>query len=985
MTARTRCTGFAFLLVLLTPSSAQAEFGIVPGSTIAKAHSPIPLVFPSGDIGNKCAESPPAFGPPSCRISRLDGPGGIRAAAPIARAGAHPDASGSGELADTANFKVKDFFLDSPPGFLGNPTVVPSCDRDAFRNTWQGTGDPSKACPPVSQVGVATIETRSSGGETTPVYRIVPSPGSPASFGFRVVTFGIVVNANLRTDGDYGLVISSTDIDAGLSAGLISATVTLWGVPADPVHDPDRWNPTKPALDSKGKPIIREGEPLIGDWSAPSGQPRIPFLQTPTDCTADSLISTARIDSWQEQGRFLPEDPFDPTYAIPAPQPTGCDQLSFNPFVALVPSATNSDSPTGVSVQMEVPQNYDPDEFSTPQLKKAVVTLPDGMSVNPSAADGIEGCTTEQIGLLTTNGAYPNPIRFAKGDANCPQASKLGTGEVETKLLEEKLKGDLYLATPYDNPFHSLLAVYFVFRGPGFVIKLPGKVEADPVTGQLKTIVDYSPQLPFDKLTGDFFGGPRAPVATSSVCGAQRIETTLTPWSTPFTSDATPFNHYDATKGPAGAPCSFSLASRPFVPELTAGTASPIAGGYSPLTTRLTRPDGDQELGRGVTVKPPLGFSAALKGIPYCSEARIAAAEANTGVGETASPSCPAASEVGHALTGTGAGPTPLFTKGTVYLAGPYKGAPLSLAIVNPAIAGGTPGDPVFDLGVVVVRVALHLDPRTAQITAISDPVPQILKGIPLRVKDIRVNLDRPKTGINPTNCEEMRFDVEATGQNGATASLSNRYQAVECASLGFKPRLDLSLGGGTKRGGHPALRAVVRPRKGDANIARAAVTLPDSAFLDQGHIRTVCTRVQFAVHECPQGSIYGYARAITPLFDQPLEGPVYLRSSDNLLPDLVAELNGQVDVELVGRIDSVHGGIRNTFDVIPDAPVSKFTLSMQGGKKGLIINSRNLCAQPSYANARYVAKNGRRYAYRPRVVAEGCAKAARKHKGHRR
>jgi hypothetical protein len=287
----------------------------------------------------------------------------------------------------------------------------------------------------------------------------------------------------------------------------------------------------------------------------------------------------------------------------------------------------------------------------------------------------------------------------------------------------------------------------------------------------------------------------------------------------------------------------------------------------------------------------------------------------------------------------------------------------------------------------VEVRVALHVDPHSAQVTAVSDPVPQTLMGIPLRIKDIRFALDRPGFGINPTNCEEKSFGVNATGQNGATASLTNRFAVVECGALGFKPPLALRLRGGTGRGAHPAFTAIATPRPGDANIAKVAVTLPHSAFLDQAHIRTVCTRVQFAADACPTGSIYGHATAITPLLDHPLEGPVYLRSSDNLLPDLVVALKGPesqpIEVELAGRIDSVKVGIRNSFEAVPDAPVTKFTLSMQGGRKGLIVNSRNLCSKPSFASARYLGQNGRRYGYRPQVVAQGCGKA-RNSKKHR-
>ena len=937
----------ALTVLALAPSAGAEEFGVIPGSVVGKTHQPIPLIPRTG-------------GTP--RRDRVADKAAIVAAPFLSQAGDHPDATGAGEI--TLVDDVKDFFVNAPPGFLGNPTAVDACSREAFAT--ERDVPPQTRCQPASQVGVITIHVIAIPGggiETLPVYRLTPTPGFPASFGFRVLDgFPIVINANIRTDGDYGVTLSTENITA--QHDLRGVTATLWGTPAKKIHDADRWDPS------------------TRDWDATSGQTHIPFIQAPADCNAERLVTTTRLRSWQDPTHWLPENPNDPDFAIPAPQPTECEKLRFKPSIVLLPSIANSDSPTGVSVQMQVPQNEEPEGLSTPPLKKAVVTLPEGMSVNPAAATGRQGCSSAQIGLLGTHFPYPNPIRFAKGDAECPQASKVGAGIVDTALLDEPLEGDVYLATPHDNPFGSLLALYLVFRGPGFTIKLPGKVQIEP-NGQLTTTFDNNPQLPFDSLSLNFFGGPPAPLATSPLCGTQTIATTLTPWSAPQSGPPeTPENRYEATRGPAGAPCSFSEASRPFGPALSAGTASPIAGAFSAMTMRLTRPDGHQPLA-GLTVRPPRGFTAVLRGVPYCSEARIAAAAQRTGRSESAFPSCPAASRLGSLLTGAGAGPTPLFTEGDAYLAGPYKGAPLSLVTITPALAGGTPGNEVFDLGTVVVRVALHVDSRTAQITAVSDEVPQTLKGIPLRIRDIRVNLDRPEWGINPTSCAEKSFEVDATGQNDATASLSNRFQAVECRALGFRPRLHTRLLGATGRGGHPKLRAVLAPRKGDANISRVAVSLPRSEFLDQAHIRTVCTRVQFAAESCPKGAVYGHAVAFSPLLDKPLRGPVYLRSSDNLLPDLVAALKGPasqpIEVDLVGRIDSVRGGIRTTFEAAPDAAVSRFVLTMQGGKKGLLVNSRDLCARPSRVIARFKGHNGRRHNPKP-LLKNDCGKRSKKH-----
>jgi hypothetical protein len=912
--------------------------GILPGTFSYKLHAPVPLLSISGGF------------PFSQRAADVKG---LFAAPFVTQAGAHPDASSTSVLDFSDGFEIpRDIVVDAPAGFVGNPTAVAVCDREAFHNTWAPDGDRTKGCSPSTQVGVITSLF---GGflpsQTFPVYRLTPAPGHSASFGFPYsFASGLLLNADLRTDGDYGLTLSSTAI--GLFSLLPASFLTFWGVPADPVHDPERW------------------DQQIGDWGASVGIPQVPLIANPTDCNSGILGARLRMRYWTDPGHWLPEDPEDPTYRAFSPEPRGCEKLSFAPRITLLPSISNSDSPTGVSVQMEIPQNHDPDGLATPPLRKAVFTLPEGMSINPAAADGLRGCTSAEIGLLGTDFPYPNPIHFAKGDSHCPQASKIGAGVVETDLLEEQLQGDVYLASPYDNPFHSLLALYLVFRGPGFVVKLPGKVEADPRTGRLTTTFDPIPQLPFENLTLNFFGGPRAPLATPPTCGSKPIASELTPWSAPQSGPpATPVNRYTSERGPADTPCSFSLASRPFSPDLLAGTQNPIAGAASAFSLRLGRPDGHQELA-GLSITPPPGITAQLKDIPYCPEGAIERARARVEPGdgqlEREHPSCPPASRVGTLLTGAGAGPTPYFIRGSAYLAGPYKGAPLSLVTITPALAGGEAGDPVFDLGVVVVRIALYTDPQTAQITAVSDPIPQTLKGIPLRIKDVRVLLDRAGFTQNPTSCEEMPVTGGATGQNGAGASLSNRFQVADCAALGFRPRLSLRLFGATGRGRHPKLRAVLKARPGDANLARVGVVLPRSEFLDQGHIRSVCSRAQFAQGSCPQSSVYGHARAFSPLLGEPLAGPVYLRSSDHKLPDLAIALRGQVPIDVDGRIDSTGGRIRATFASLPDAPLSKFILTMQGGKKGLLVNSRDLCAQPPHLRSKLAGHNGRYHDSRP-------------------
>jgi hypothetical protein len=399
---------------------------------------------------------------------------------------------------------------------------------------------------------------------------------------------------------------------------------------------------------------------------------------------------------------------------------------------------------------------------------------------------------------------------------------------------------------------------------------------------------------------------------------------------------------------------------------MDAGTISPGAGAYSPLVVNLRREDGSQQFSSvGLTLPP--GLSGRLAALSYCPEHALAAARANGGVDEQAAPSCPATARIGSAILGVGAGTTPYYASGQAYLAGPYRGAPISLAIVTPAVAGP------FDLGTIVVRIALYVDAESAQITVKSDSIPAILKGIPLDVRSIAIRLDRPNFTLNPTNCDPMAVAATVNGAGGAASSLSNRFQVGGCAGLGFKPELSVGFSGApTPRGGHPEMRAVLRARPGDANIGGAAIVLPKTEYLDNSHIQTICTRARFAIRSCPTRSIYGYAKAWSPLLDEPLRGPVYLRSSDGKLPDLVAALDGQIRINLVGHIDSVRGRIRNTFAALPDVPVSKFELTMKGGRRGLLVNNTQLCRAAPRAGVFFRGQNGKTHRARP-AVKVGC------------
>lgn len=885
---------------------------------------------------------------------------------PVGKAGSRPDQLTAdlgfaivrpGSLLTGADGGLRDLTVDLPRGLVVNPQATAERCTEAQLE--------SKSCPDESQVGTVSALTFTTTVQQTQteLYNMIAPAGTPGEFGFNAVGAGIFVHVigGVRSDEDYGLSGSSHDILALGTNPVLGAMAQFWGDPTGASHDSLR------------------GTCRITVGSCPVEHRTTPLVTMPSACSGP-LAARAKADSWGSPTatREAQSSLVDPTGGPVGV--SGCSALEFKPTLTLRPEVRTAETPTGFHVNLHVPQNERRDETATANLMETTVTLPAGLALNPAAAGGLDACSEAQVGLLGTGFAPPHRIRFSAAPANCPEASKVGTVEVGTPLLDHPLPGAVYVARPHENPFGTLLGVYIVVDDPqsGVVAKLPGRVEADPVTGQLTTTFQENPELPFEDFDVDFFGGPRAALRTPATCGSFATESSLAPWSgTPAVHRSDPFQ---IDQGPNGAPCALDEAAMPNAPGFEAGTLTPIAGSYSPFVMRLQRPDGAQQLDR-LSLTLPRGLTGKLAGIPPCPDAALAAAASRPGVAEQSAPSCPAASEVGQVTVGAGAGPQPYYAQGRVYVAGPYRGAPLSLAVVTPAVAGP------FDLGTVVVRAAAFVDPTTAQVTATSDPLPHILEGIPLEIRDIRLDMSRPEFTLNPTSCSPKAIVGAATSLLSQVAPLSERFQAGGCRGLDFAPRLNLRLFGKTRRGAHPRLRALVRMKPGEANIASAAVALPHSEFLDQAHIRTVCTRVQFAADACPSGSIYGHATAITPLLDEPLTGPVYLRSSSHELPDVVVALKGPasrpIEVNLAGRVDSIHGGLRNTFEAVPDAPVSKFILNLQGGKRGLIINSRNLCTSRNRATVKLDAQNGKVHDFRPALKTD-CGKAAKRKRHHR-
>jgi hypothetical protein len=868
---------------------------------------------------------------------------------------------GVGAISPVGN--VRNILTELPPGLIGDPTAVPTCSRFDVGQS---------LCPGADQVGVVVAELQSgtvNEVQTVGLYNVTPPAGRPAYFGAEILKLGRVwIEPTVRTGGDYGITAEANNTSA--EAGVLRAEVRLWGVPADPAHDPQRRCPD---------PSVQEGSQKV-DCSADLAAPLKPFLTDPTAC-GSTLPVGLRVDSWQAPGDYD-----SATSELPAF--TGCNQIEFTPGIEARPTTDVADSPSGLHVDIHVPQNEDAEGRAEANLRDAIVTLPPGLVVNPSSANGLGACTAAQIGL--TSAPKATPVTYTSAAPECPASSRLGTVEIDTPLLDHPLPGSVYLAQPFENPFDSLLGIYITVDDPvsGVVVKLAGQVDPDPQTGQLTSVVEEAPQLPFEDFKLDFFKGAAAPLRTPAVCGGYQTGSVLTPWSAPESGPpATPADHYEVSSAPGGGNCAHSAASEPNSPSFEAGTQAPTAGAYSPFVLHLARADGSQEIS-SIDTTLPAGLIGKLAGVTECSDAALAAAAGHSGASEQQTPSCPASSELGTVQVGAGAGPQPYYAGGHAYLAGPYKGAPLSLAIITPAVAGP------FDLGTVVVRTALQVNPETTQITAVSDQIPHILQGIPLDVRSVTVDLKRSDFTLNPTNCERKTVTGSVGSVQGQSAAVSNPFQVGGCKSLGFAPRLALSLKGSTKHAGHPALKAVLTYPKGSyANIAKAQVNLPHSEFIDQANLNKTCTKPVLLAGNCPASSVYGTAKAWTPLLAKPLEGPVYLVGGYGYkLPALVAELDGQIKVLLVGKVDSgSNHGIRNTFEAVPDAPVEKFELNLKGGPKySLLENSEDLCAKPQKAIADFTAQNGRVLNTHP-LIANSCkgnggkgnkGKGSKKHKG---
>jgi hypothetical protein len=781
----------------------------------------------------------------------------------------------------------------------------------------------------------------------SPIYNLVPERGFPAEFGFNVLGQTIIIYATaVPTPEGYVLRVSAPGIPVVFQFESIS--LTFWGVTAEESHTPFRFNSS--------------------DIPVESGIPPLAFLTNPVNCSAGPLTATAMTDTWEDPGSFTPdgspnlEDPaWQRETSVVYPEMTGCDLLRFAPELSVAPTTSQADEPTGAKIDIRVPQAAQlPGEQTTPELKDVTVALPSGMSIAPGAGDGLQGCSEAQIDLAS---AQP-------GD--CPEGSVLGTVRITTPLLASPLEGQVFLGSPGCDPCSNadaadgnMYRLFIEVRGSGLVIKKEGTIYANTSTGQLTTTFANDPQLPFSDLQLQFKGGLRAGLATPQACGTFTTLSDMTPWSAPATPEATPSSSFDVDWDGAGGACPAVV---PFAPSFSAGTSNPNAGQFSPLTVNIDREDREQDMA-AIQVTTPPGLSGILTGVPLCGEP-----QASLGT-------CSESSRIGTMTVAAGPGGHPLYEKGSLYLTGPYEGAPFGLSIVVPTQAGP------FNLGNVVVRAKIDVDPVTTALTVTSDPLPQILDGVPLRLRTANVTVERPGFVFNPTSCAQLHVQATITGAQGAVEHASVPFAVSGCAGLHFGPAFKVTTSAKTSRKDGASLDAkVTYPTGTQSNIASVKVDLPKQLPSRLTTLQKACAARTFEANPaaCPSASIIGVAKAETPELPVPLTGPAYFVSHGGAaFPDLEIVLEGYgVRIDLTAATFISKAGITSsTFRSIPDAPVDSFELYLPEGPHSALAANGNLCTQKLLMPTRFTAQDGAQLKQDTKITVTGCAKAKVKKK----
>ena len=859
-------------------------------------------------------------------------------------AGDHPNLVTTFSMENPSELEApKDIILNFPEGLFGNPQAITNCRSVDFALS---------QCPVGSQAGIITLRA-DIGGNPNTVVGIAPIfdmesqiEGETARFAFIVPGFNIPISmpVSVRTTGDYGLRMTISSITQQVP--LTYAETTLWGYPAEKANDDERF-----PIGSPGSPAGCAG---VSEVTQPSGEPCIaaprtagiairPLIDNPTVCTGQPLPVTISIRTYKDPGTL--------THAsADYPATSACDEQIFDPVLNAKLTTTAADSPAGIDLQLRSPQFLGFSK-SPSQLRSATLILPEGLSINPDAADGQTACSDDQANF------------DSEGPAECPDNSKIGNFDIRTPALIGPLEGSLYFGEPKPG---NQYRVFMIASGFGINAKLVAEAYPDATTGQLTMQVTELPQVPFEEFNLRLFASQRGLIATPTQCRIYTADSLFVPWNDKLAPQRSrpPLS---VSSGPNGRPCPGPV--RPFSPRLEAGTSNPVAGSFSDFALKLDRDDGDQFLG-DLNFRLPPGFTGSLRGIPYCPESAIEAAAQGSGRAELAASSCPAASQVGTTNVSAGPGTHPFNAVGKMFLSGPRGGAPLSLAAITPALAGP------YDYGNVVVRVGLNIDPQTAQVRAVSERMPQVIGGVPIRMRSIRVNINRPNFTINPTNCNPMTVDSQGIGDQGTVTDFSSYFHVVNCANMQFKPKMAVKQVGrkGTKRSQNPRLVFDLRTRPGDANIKTMAVTLPSAFNIDQGNLGNICSEKELAEKQCAGRTSIGNASTKTPLLDQPLAGPVYAVSGSGGLPRLAFILNGQVDLVPRAESKATKSGLRTTVPVVPDAPIGHFSFNLNGGKNGYLANTRSLCGKPPVVRVEFEGQNGRKVSQKVKVKT-ACAK----------
>ncbi len=852
-----------------------------------------------------------------------------------------PEAEEEGKLrAEPAGGEVRDVEAVLPPGFVGDPNAVPQCARWLFDR---------EECGASTQIGVETLNSGPSSYYAFPVYNLVPPKGEPAQFGLTIFGVQSFFDAQVRSGGDYGLTEHVNNIP---QRTISSSSLTFWGVPAEASHNAQRCT-------------IVEGLERCGLSSTAQLKP---FLALPTSCEGP-LTTTYRVNDWASpstgEASYASHDQNGDPVGI-----TGCEHLSFAPAISVAPDTSYADTPAGLTVEVRVPQEalLAPEGLSTADLKDTKVVLPEGVAINPGQAAGLAACQESEDGLGRLPDGEEND-----GPASCPSASKVGTDEIETPLLKNTLRGSVYVLQSNPPNLKLLVTAY----GEGVNLKLVGDVHLNEATGQLTTTFEETPALPFTYFRLAFSGGAQAALSTPTECGTYSTSVDFTPWATPFVEDSLRSSLFQITSGTGGGACPSS--PLPFSPSMIAGASTDQAGGYTDFSLLLTRPDDQQRIG-SLQFKTPEGLLGMISKVPLCPEP-----QASEGT-------CSSASQIGHTVVEAGPGPYPLVVPqpgqppAPVYLTGGYKGAPYGLSIVVPLVVGP------FTLQTQVVRAKIEVDPRTAQLTITTDPLPQVIDGIPADLRAINAVIDKPGFMFNPTGCESQSFSGTATSAEGAAAAIASHFQVGSCQALKFAPDFKVSTSAKTSRANGAELQVKLLYPTGplgenqassQSNIKSVKVELPAQLPSRLKTLQKACTVAVFDANpaECPVPSLVGHVTVITPVLPVPLTGPAYFVShGGEAFPSLIVVLQGYgVTIDLEGSTFISKAGITSsTFKSVPDVPIDSFELNLPEGPYSALAGVGNLCKGSLVMPTDFVAQNGAVLDQSTKIAVTGCAKTAR-------